>query len=783
MRPRSVGNGSSIGMGALVLLSLLAAPPLGRDAAAQSCEYPAVLLVVDRSSSMWTGSIDGVRKWEIAREAILEMVDRFREGIRFGLMIYPGPSGTGSNGIEGTVPACAISPPDCTPERPKCTTGEVVVEIGPGAPEQIQAILQTPPPRSGAYTPTWQSLEAADRYRPLHDPARRNFVILITDGWQCCGVNDQNQCASFASERLIMVDKVAQLAEHGVTTYVIGFGATNGAVDALALNRSAEAGGTARPGCDPDSSEPSCYSMASNHDELAGFLQGIARQISEEICDNKDNDCDGELNEGLTRPCSTPCGEGMESCDRNGQWTRCNVPDPAPEECNGVDDDCDGQLDEQLSRACNNACGRGEERCENGRWVGCTAPAPQPEACNGRDDDCDGTIDEGCACQDGQSEACGIGVGECRRGRRTCVGGRWGDCEGGQGPQAEACDGKDNDCDGEVDSFTRDCATICGNGTEICLNGQWRGCNAPLPSPEDAENDCDGRDNDCDGRIDEDLVRPCNNGCPNEEGTQVCIGPGQWSECNALRPMDEEICGDGMDNDCNGLIDDGCTCDDGDTQPCGSDRGECQQGVQTCTRGQWGECHGGRREQEERCDGKDNDCDGVTDEMSDEPCSNDCGEGVRRCEDGEPGECSVPDPPEEVCDGLDNDCDGLQDEGDLCDADLRCFCGACTGRCVQGECEAGARCIDGFCIADHCPAGYHCEGTTCVPGDGGGGEGTGPGDGEGDGDDDGRGGKGGGGGSVEDGCGCRTVSPLTEAAQALPLLLVFAGLLLAIRRR
>ena len=79
------------------------------------------------------------------------------------------------------------------------------------------------------------------------------------------------------------------------------------------------------------------------------------------------------------------------------------------------------------------------------------------------------------------------------------MGGKWGPCNGGVQPSAEVCDGKDNNCNGQVDeNLTRPCSGQCGPGTQTCENGVWGPCSAREPSIEV----CDGVDNDCDGVID-----------------------------------------------------------------------------------------------------------------------------------------------------------------------------------------------------------------------------------------------------------------------------------------
>ena len=209
----------------------------------------------------------------------------------------------------------------------------------------------------------------------------------------------------------------------------------------------------------------------------------------------------------------------------------------------------------------------------------------------------------------------------------------------------------------------------CQPGTQSCSNNSWGACVGEVTPQTEI---CDGLDNDCDGVVDDgfDVGESCTVGIGECEatGTKVCTADHSGTECDATPGVPaDEICIDEKDNDCDGSVDEGCSCNTGDTTSCGTtDVGECAYGTQTCVAGLWGICAGAIGPTAEICDGLDNDCDSSRDEgLGTTTCGvGKCQVSVDNCVDGKPQQCVPGTPGTEICgDNLDNDCDGSTDEG------------------------------------------------------------------------------------------------------------------------
>ncbi len=176
------------------------------------------------------------------------------------------------------------------------------------------------------------------------------------------------------------------------------------------------------------------------------------------------------------------------------------------------------------------------------------------------------------------------------------------------------------------------------------------------PQPET----CNGLDDDCDGVIDDGVTEPCSTACGS--GVRTCVA-GSFGACSAPTPT-AETC-NGIDDNCNGTVDEGLT------RPCSS---ACGSGMEVCVDGSWADCTA-PTPTIETCNGVDDDCDGTVDEGISRACFSACGSGTETCMDGSYIGCTAPMPAAETCNGADDDCDGLTDEG---------LTRGCTNACGSG---------------------------------------------------------------------------------------------------
>ena len=205
----------------------------------------------------------------------------------------------------------------------------------------------------------------------------------------------------------------------------------------------------------------------------------VAGKPTREVCDGKDNNCDGKTDEDwpeIGQVCKIGKGQcestGVYTCNEKGDGIVCNAPEilPSTEICDGLDNDCNGDTDEVFTDL-GKDCEEGKGECKvTGKFIcspdksGVVCDAipgePQKELCDGKDNNCDGFTDEDFP---ELGESCEVGIGECRSvGKYVCSpDGSGVVCDAVPGkPQVELCDKKDNNCDGFTDEEAPDCSVI-----------------------------------------------------------------------------------------------------------------------------------------------------------------------------------------------------------------------------------------------------------------------------------------------------------------------------------
>lgn len=450
-----------------------------------------------------------------------------------------------------------------------------------------------------------------------------------------------------------------------------------------------------------------------NDDECALGERCVAGDCVPAVADVVDDGCLADTDCPAGSLCAQTTGRCIEDAATPG------VPGGPPGPCvDGEDRTCGVKV---------GACDYGIERCEGARWSGVCLGAigPTPEQCDGLDNDCDADTDEdfavGAACADGQGVCARAGVTVCT------ADGLSSRCNAtGLDPtgRVELCgNALDDDCDGTIDDGFAARGDACFVGTLPCRSEGQLECAADERSlvcalpPAGAEL-CNGGDDDGDTCVDEgfDLGSACavGEGACRRTGVTVCRADGSGVVCSAAPAAPGVETCNGVDDDCNTVIDNGC--DDDNDDFCDAALGfggtpplavcplsssaaarDCDDGNAAVNPNATEICNDGR---DQNCDGDPNDgclaCNAAIDADFD---------GSNQCDDCDETNGAIRPGAIERCNGFDDDCDGSIDEDSDGDRDGFTTCG--TARPGGGLDPALVDCDDANAVVH--PGPGSCE--------------------------------------------------------------------------